>query len=761
MMGWGAAGWLLGLLISFIWPNQVLAWSLASAGAILLAALRAMQKPLWTGVGLLAGLVWGTWWAVHHGPLPQAEQDRLWRAQVVFEQPVSRKGDHWTAEVRLVRLRPLGASDWQSVDANVRLSAWRDQAVWQPKAGERWVVTVRLKPIHGWVNFYGFDYERWAFTKGLQARADVLASPPPAYLGRHWTPGVMRQWFADRVASLWQDSPFAGIYDALSYGERGGIRDAQWRLFQQTGTVHLMAISGLHMGLAAALGYGLFFGLWRLLRPLQRHIARPHFAVWGMLLVVTGYGLLSGWAVSAQRAWVMVVLVGVLLLWRRNGHPWALLALAAWWVTLVHPPDVLSVGFWLSFIAVALIFTQIFAEPFKSWPRWRQLLWLQLVLLVGLMPLSLALLEQHAGVGAWVNLLLVPLLPVLLLLLALTVGMALVWPHGVEGLVWLQDEIWRALMRLLEQAAQGHGEVSVSVSVVVAAVMTIVMIGLLRRWPVKGVIISVPLVVTVLIWPSSMRPAPGQAWITLLDVGQGLAIVVETTHHVLVYDMGPHWGAVDGGKAVLSHLRGHGWSSVDVAVLSHDDRDHVGGWPTVRDGMRVRRVYAGQPEKVAAWSCDGRWRWDGVDFLLMQLRGHWRADNDRSCVLRVQAGKAAVMVSGDLSRRGERALIAQGAPVRADLMVAGHHGSATSNGEAWLRAVAPEQVAVSAGFHNPFHQPAAVVKARWLRHSLAVHCTGCEGALWYALDDHGVRLLKRARMVRHTIYRHMCRREAP
>ncbi|HID01253.1 MAG TPA: DNA internalization-related competence protein ComEC/Rec2 [Piscirickettsiaceae bacterium] len=758
----GAAGWLLGLLISFLWPNQLLWWGLAAIVAILLAGLRSMQKLRWGGGGLLAGLGWGLFWVAYQAPLPQAEQGGLWSAEVVFTQPVSRRQDHWVAEVRLLRLQKLGETDWQAVNAKVRLSAWKEMAQhWQPRAGTRWRVRVRLKPIHGWVNFYGFDYERWAFARGLQARASVVSSQTPERVGQQWTLGVVRQAFAEQIATLWRDSPFAGIYDALSYGERGAMTQAQWQLFRQTGTVHLMAISGLHMGLAAALSYGLLFWLWRFLPPVQRLVARPHFAVWGMWLVVSGYGVLSGWAVSAQRAWIMVVLVGLLVLWRRNWHPWALLALAAWLVTLIHPPSVLSVGFWLSFTAVALIFTQIFAAPFTAWPRWRQLVWLQLVLMVGLMPLSLLFLHHHAGLNAWVNLLLVPLLPLLLVLLVLSAVTALLWREGAQRLVQFQDGIWQAIMQLLERVASWDGGLSIAVPVMAASAASVLIVWLLWRWPIKGLGAAVLVVIALVSWPNSLRPPPGQVWVTVLDVGQGQAIVVETANRVLVYDVGPRWGPVDGGETVLAHLRGHGWRRVDVAILSHDDRDHTGGWPTLHQGIGVHRVYAGQPERMAAWPCDARWQWDGVMFELMQPAGHWRKDNDRSCVLRIQVGQTAMIVSGDLSRRAERALIEQGRPVSAALMVAGHHGSATSNGDAWLDAVAPQQVAVSAGYRNPFRQPAATVKARWLRRKLPVHCTGCDGALWYVLDAQGVRLHARARTLRHTAYRHRCEGHLP
>ncbi len=752
-----AIAWLSGLLLLFQWPD-IAGWgALTACVAILLAWWRRWQRLAPYALGMLSGMGWGLLWAQLHAPLPQAETGGVWLAEVLFEQPVSDRGDHWVADARLMRLRRAGERRWQNAPASIRLSAWRQAARWRPGAGERWRVAVRLRPIHGWVNFYGFDYERWAFARGLQARATVVASAhPPERMARRWTSGLLRQAFADHVARIWRDSPFAGIYDALSYGERGAIPDTQWRLFRETGTVHLMAISGLHMGLAAALGYGLFFWLWRFVPPLQRRLARAHFAVFGMLLVVTMYGVLSGWAVSAQRAWVMVSLVGLLLLWRRNWHPWALLALAACVVTLLHPPSVLSVGFWLSFTAVALIFTQIFSAPFRTWPRWRQLLWLQVVLTVGLAPLSWAFMSQHAGLGAWVNLLLVPLLPVLLILLALTVVMGLFWPDGAHWLIQFQDGVWQVLMRLLETAAQGGGLISVSIPMQAAGVATALIVWLLWRWPVKGLGAAVVVVALLAIWPMRERPAPGQAWVTLLDVGQGQALVVETAHHALVYDAGPKWGSVDGGDVVLAHLRGHGWSGVDAVVLSHDDRDHVGGWPTLRRGIEVGSVYAGQPERASAWPCEGRWHWDGVWFALMRPKGHWRKDNDRSCVLRIQVGQTAMMVSGDLSVRAERALIAQGDPLRADLLVAGHHGSATSNGEAWLDAVSPQQVAVSAGYRNPFRQPAASVKARWMRHSVDVRCTGCEGALWYVMDARGVRLRERARLLRHTIYRHVC-----
>lgn len=755
-------GWLAGLWLLQQWPGWAPWGALAAAGSILVAwRLSAAAKWRAVPLGVLAGLLWGALWAQQHRPVPERWLDRPLDVQLVVDGLSEHRQAPYPRQqvrARIEQVRRVGASTWQSVDWAVRLRLYGEQAMRVTlEPGSRWQMRVRLSPVHGWINEAGFDYERWAWSRGVQALARGLDAHPQA-LGTVWHPDQLRDAFRRQVAALWRHSPYAGFYDALTFGDRSRIAPEQWRLLRETGTSHLMAISGLHMGLVAALGYGLFYWVWRWLPFLWTRMVRPRFAVLGMVGVATLYLLLSGAAIPAQRAWLMVVLVAVLLWCRRFWHPWGLLALAALLITLWHPPSVLAAGFWLSFGAVAIIFALLVRWGKQPPSQWKQLLVIQAALLIGLVPLSLALFGESAAVASWVNLLLVPLLPLMLIGLVGLSVLAWLLPALGEKLVALTDGLWYGMVELLQWAADHAGLLAGSLPLWLAVLWTLAWALFLahpRCWrPVA--LLSVALAVS-LGWHG--RPAPGTAQVHVLDVGQGQAVVVETAHHVLLYDAGPRWGRLDAGETVVAVLRHRGWRQLDRLIVSHSDRDHAGGVGTIRREMSVVDYVSGQPGRLpGSRACRNgqQWMWDGVRFAIFRLPDA-RTDNDASCILWLGTGEAGMLLTGDLSVRGERWLLDQlGRDHPAQWMLAGHHGSATSNGSVLLDGLGIRQVAVSAGYRNPFHLPAAAVKARWLKRGITVHCTGCAGQLTWLLSHQGVRLTGQGRAQSPTIYRHEC-----
>lgn len=752
-------GWLAGMAGVFVPPADSTV-AILSITLLILLVMRAFVRVLLLGAGVLSGGLWAKWYLVTHLPLAvPAYAPPLMMTIKVVSLPVyvASEPERLTLNGQVV-VPPEDFPQWQN--AVLRISAYgQTAAAWSPDVGEHWRLLVKVKPVHGWVNFVGFDYESWAFQQGVQGRATVRQVIEKTGQSGSWH--ALRAWFAQQVAYHWQASPFAGVYDALSFGERSRITPQQWQLFQQTGTVHLMAISGLHMGMVSGLGFVLFFWMWRWLPVRLQQVARVHFAAWGMLLLATGYLFLSGFGVPAVRAWLMVGIVALLLLLRRHWHPWALLATAAFLITLVHPPSVLSPGFWLSFIAVALIFAWMSHPVFKRWGRIRQLLGVQGVLALGLMPVVGYFFQQAAGLASVVNVLLVPLLPLMLVGLVLISLVILVWLPGAQWLLQGMDRIWQALWSLLQLMAELFPPIMLHWPLVAVIGWLLLIFGVLLRWPKYWWAVWAGVALIALLGAQQEKVPYAQARITLLEVGQGQAIVVETRNHVLVYDAGPRWGRLDGGEAVLSHLRAYGWQQLDRLVISHHDRDHAGGAETVLAGISVKRLDAGQPDRLpGAQPCDAqRWVWDGVIFSYLP-RPPLTADNDRSCLLKVSVGNASFLVTGDLSAKGEHWLV-QHVPetkLRANVLVAGHHGSATSNSVRWLTAVEPEQVAVSAGYGNFFRHPAASVKARWLAQGVTVRCTGCEGALRYQLSKAGVVLEQTARSERKHVFRHACKK---
>ena len=607
-----------------------------------------------------------------------------------------------------------------------------------PHAGEVWRLPVRMKPVHGLLNPGGFDFEANQLLKGVVARgyvlhktgmgAEKLAESPG------WSVDVWREALREHWQQQFEKSPFVGIYLALLLGDRSGLTTEQWQLFQQTGTVHLMAISGLHIGLAAGLGALLFGGVWwlgvRLMKPKRwlHAVPKQQYQAVGALLFATLYAALSGFGIPAQRAWLMVVAM-VLVVWlRRPFQPWSALALAALLVLFWQPASVLSAGFWLSFVAVALIFATLFHPKVKLLKHWQKGLLIQGVLTVGLLPL-LAFYFHQLPVNAFLaNVIAVP--AVSFIGLPLLVLAALV---PAEWSLWLNEQFWQVLWHGLSELAQWHPPVTVGGVTVwqLVAVEGLIFFGLLRAVDFKTWGRILFLIVLLVTLPKMLSDglAKGDFRATLLDVGQGQSLVLETAHHVAVLDTGPHWNARYTGAslAILPYLRYLGWQKVDLVVVSHSDLDHAGGTAQLVEKIPVAEMVSGQPVKVVQQAklplqqvkpclAGQNWQWEGVTIEVLAPAKVWpfTSDNDRSCVVKISGKESSLLVMGDASVKVERWLIQHDSEekLRADILVAGHHGSASSSSLAFLKKVQPDWVLFSSGYQNRFHFPSGEVLQR-------------------------------------------------
>ncbi|SIN90660.1 competence protein ComEC [Sulfurivirga caldicuralii] len=767
------AGTLLALTAWFtLAPELAVILALGGAGILTVLAVRfraVRAAVLNLAAGLSLGLVVGIFWMAQHPALPAAlvgKPIELQGTVVSLPEAISTASDR-------IYYRFIFKIDAVGNDVTVpqALLHQRVQLNWrnppQLEPGQHWHLLVRLYPVHGMLNPGGFDYEAWALTQGWRMRGTVAGGK---LLGQTWHWQRLRQAFSERVANAWQSSPYAGFYDALTFGERSRLTPAQWQVLQQTGTTHLMAISGLHIGLAAALGAGLFALLWRFIVPVQR-LARPQWAALGAVVFAAVYLWLSGAALPAQRAFLMVgVAVGLVWL-RRPFLTFNALALAALLIVLWQPASVLSASFWLSFTAVAVIVLTLQNPWVKARPGWQQFLIVQLALLLALWPLTAFFFNQAAGWRGLINLIAVPLVSFFYLpMLLLGAMLGLIAPQTLQAVSPWLDPLWAPFWQLLEGVTQQPAGIALPPPRpwMLVLFMVVLVAWALKRYRVAAGVAALftALWLSLPLWLS--RPHTGQLWVTVLDVGQGQAVVLETRHHVLVYDLGPRWERLDTGASVVVpflHDRGH--FRVDRLIASHDDVDHAGGLAALRRAFPQARVYSGQPERFeGALACKAgeAWQWDGVDFRFLwpPQDFHNRQDNAHSCVLQVSVGQTRLLLTGDLPTSQERALIRRhGEQLRSVWMLAGHHGSAHSNSAQLLDTVRLRQVAVSAGYRNFYHFPSSAAKVRWLQRDIAVHCTGCEGALQYHVDASGVQLVRRERWARRTIFRHYCNRSLP
>jgi competence protein ComEC len=668
--------------------------------------------------------------------------------------------------------------------------AWYDSAP-PLSVGERWRLKVRLKPPHGFANPGGFDLERWLFEQAIKATGHVRGGGDNLRLdpgpGVYWV-DRLREGLRDHIARQLSGSPALGLVQALTLGERSAMPPAQWEALTRAGISHLVAISGVNVGLVAGFVFFLVRWLWVWRPGWTLALAAPRAAALAGLGGALAYSALAGFAVSTQRALVMLAVLLAALYWGRTPRPFAALTLALALILALDPQAVLSYGFWLSFGAVAVLLFTLGARPlawaggslpgpgpgpggqdtpppradawflagFRAWLYWGAPQW---AVAVGLLPALLLLFGRVSLISPAVNLVAVPLFGLLLPVVLVAVLVSLIPGLGLP-LVWVAQLLSWFLTLVEALAALPWATETISARpawVWVAAFAGVVLLLAPRGLPGRGLGL-VALLPLVLVRPPA--PAPGEAWFTLLDVGQGLAAVVRTQGHTLVYDTGPGFasGFETGSAVVLPYLREVGVGRIDTLVLSHADKDHAGGFAGLNGAIPIGRTLSGEPGGIpeadaAPCRAGDAWDWDGVGFALLhphpgplsegeggvvRLRRAFHG-NDSSCVLRVVAGETALLLTGDVGRGVEGELAARlGDGLRSDILVAGHHGSATSSAARFLAAVAPGYVLYAAGFANRHGFPATEVRRRVAALGAVELNTGALGAVSFRLGPGGL-----------------------
>jgi len=510
------------------------------------------------------------------------------------------------------------------------------------------------------------------------------------------------------------------------------LSERQWETLLASGTNHLLAISGLHVGMMAALAALLARRVWGWL-PISRGLPAQRVAAIAAVSAGWGYALIAGLSIPTLRAALMLtVLLGGVLMQRR----WRLIdlwLLAFVLVIAIDPFAPLDMGFWLSFAAVLLIILFIRGRG----PLWRpfELLRLQWLLTLGLLPLTWGLFDRIAFASLPANLIAVPLVSMLITPLALA-GLAAssLSPAIGAGIAWLIGWSGSALFVVLDWLVALFPE-STRQSPTLPALFLLVA-GLLwlmlpRRFPGRRLAL-VLLLPAVVIAPE--RPGPGRFEAEVLDVGQGAAVRLQTAHHDLLYDAGPRFGRFDTGEAiVLPALRARGVTTLDRIIISHPARDHAGGLNAIHQAFPEAGVIGVTGPAYGLADGEGRpcrhgqtWSWDGVRFRL--LRAPLESANDRSCVLRVAGRESSLLLTGDLEAAGEHWMLRR-AGMEADVVLIGHHGSSTSSTRAFVDATGADAALVSVGFLNRWGHPRPEVVARWQRAGARVWRTDRDGAL--------------------------------
>ncbi|WP_371325057.1 DNA internalization-related competence protein ComEC/Rec2 [Dechloromonas sp. ZY10] len=630
------------------------------------------------------------------------------------------------------------------------------------RAGERWQLSVRLKQPHGNANPGSFDYEAWLFERGLRATGSLRPGPAvrlselvaqPRWWLERWRDSLRQQMLAQLPPA---DYPGAGILVALAMGDQRSIGPGEWQVFSRTGTTHLMSISGLHVTMLAALCAALVTAGWRRHPALVRCWPAQQAGWLAAALAGCGYALLAGFAVPAQRTAMMLLVACLAGLLQRQPAPSRVLALALVAVLLYDPWAVRAPGFWLSFGAVAALFWIAQAQPAGSGWRQRLLGWgrVQWAATLASLPILLLLFQQLSLVSPLANALAIPLVSWAIAPLALAAALLGSLPGGetlAAMTLQLAHLLLAGLLLFLAWCAQAPLWQPPAPPWPVALLAGVgVAIALLPRGlPGRG--LGLCLVLPALYWPAP-RPQQGSVWVDFLDVGQGLAVVVRTARHNLVYDPGPLYGpAADAGERVLlPFLRFSGVDRVHRLVISHRDSDHAGGTASLLAALPVEEVsssFASTPSEL----CRGgeRWQWDGVDFAFLHPppeaytvdRAKPVKSNHLSCVLRITAGGHHLLLTGDIEAVDEARLLAV-VPheLLADVLLVPHHGSKTSSSPEFIAAVAPLHAVFTVGYRNRFGHPRPEILARYTAHGTQTWRSDRDGMVSIELGPSGARL---------------------
>lgn len=630
----------------------------------------------------------------------------------------------------------LATGESVSLQGLVRLS-WYD-AEREPVPGECGRLLVRLFQPRGMSNPGAMDYERWLFQQNLVARGYVRKSSSNR-LAASVSPGAdrFRYLLRGKLQAMEGDDHVAAraVYLALVTGDRSLLDQQQWRMFRSTGTSHLMAISGLHIGLVAMLVWWVSERLWRYAGSCPLHLPSPLFGACCALVAALAYAALAGFAIPTQRALLMtgVVVTGILM--RRNGDGLHALGTALLAILVLEPRAVHAAGFWLSFTAVLTIL--LLSRRYPEWRTWQLVLAIQFALGLVLLPILAAWGFPASPLAPFVNLVAVPwfsfvIIPAVLLG---ALGMIAGFP-GSEQLVQLTLQLLDLTLEGLAAVADLMPlvmPVSTRNFVLLIAFGGTLLLSLGRGWTMRAA--GLPLV-AMLWWPVSGEPFR----MTFLDVGQGLSIVIESHQHRLVYDLGPLYpGGFNTADAVVTpFLATRGIEALDMLVISHDDSDHSGGYRTFLEEFPVTERLSGQPEAFPAnfGSCHDypAWNWEETRFSFLQAGYDGSGDNNYSCVLLVEHPDVKILLTGDITRETELALIRRYPRIRdIDLLTMPHHGSRSSSSEDFVRFVNARHVIASAAWKSHFGHPAPQVLERWQQAGTSVVETARSGAVTLVL----------------------------
>ena len=732
---WWLNGWLLGAFTPLFWATvpPVVSWPLIVA--LLFAVLAAIRLPVLRffiagliGAIVLASMQFST---ARGNTLAHHLQGQTLTIQGrVLGLPLT------SPERTRFDFQVQNSGSGEIIGKRLRLNCYRCRFAIEP--GQQWQFDVRLKQPNGFASWAAFDYERHLFRYQISATGYVRDNQNAQLLGKgRWSVDQWRWWLRSRLIPN-EDEVSVGkaMLMALLIGDKSWLTHEQRQVFQVTGVSHLMAISGLHIGLVFLAAWGCIAFILNRVPKVYNAIPRPTLAGVLALAPALAYAALAGFAVSTQRALIMLTVVVCCRLLARPVNLLKSLQLAAVAVLLIDPLSIFDYGFWLSFTAVLVIALGQLRFASLSLLTIQPLIWL------GMMPMTLVFFGQVSLISPVVNLILVPVFCVLLIpasLLSLILLPVNSWSAvAVDLLDWIFSGIYTVLWRISELSGVIW---TPSSSILWMCLVPLLVLGT-RHWAwlfKAGLII----VACALAWQPPTRIPAGDYEITLLDVGQGLSMVIRTRSQVWVYDTGPAYrtGFNAADAVLIPYLRRLRVDHIDHLVISHADNDHIGGLPRVLKQFRVREISTSRPDKVTggqACFADQSWSIDQVTFSFISPDASTPdGSNNRSCVLLVDNGSVRTLITGDIEKQVESYLLEADADLRANIMLVPHQGSKTSSTPAFLNRINPSLALVAAGYRNHYGHPHPDVVARYRKRNIDLLSTIDSGSILLKINRFG------------------------
>jgi len=625
------------------------------------------------------------------------------------------------------------------------------------KGGQIWRMKIRLQPPHGYQNKGGFDYERWMFVEGISATAYVVNSFKPLLIGESNNVILkIRSWLSGKIQQHAKGLTYLALFQTLSIGDKTLLLPDLKTLFVNTGTAHLLVISGLHVGLLSLMFYLLASRAWVFINHrFKSKLNQSDFAVywaWGAAFI---YSALAGFSLPTLRALLMLSILYISILRRQKTPVLNVFSTALMLILLLQPLALLSFSFWLSFLAVMLIVLSQYL--LQSVSKLKAMLLLQLMFSILFIPLNAVVFNQFVLSSFFANLILIPAMSFVVIPLNLLVTFlsALDWSGS-----FLLYQFLDVLIGYLVQYLNFLGDVfnrPIALSDHSLWMMVVSAGGALLLFLIKQPRVKFPALLIMLLpwfyWQDELKPR--EFMVNVFDIGMGTSVLIKTQKHTLLYDLGPgNKTSYQPAKWVIKpYLNAIEIDNLDKIVVSHSDQDHYGGvWALIKEGLISDTIVTGSKWKMQ-WLL-GRdinlknchdikpWVWDGVTFKFLPLRSTLlQSDNNHSCVLKVYSEHGSVLLTGDIEKEREAELLKYHlSELKTDILLVPHHGSKTSSTESFIEAVGPQYAVVTTGYLNHWGFPKKLIKARYDQLKVEWFNTGVDGAVLFNINAKGIKV---------------------